>query len=80
MTKNIAGTDVDLNEEGYLTDMTQWNEAIAAAISTEEGVGPLDEAHMKVIRYLREQQAAGASLTITAFRPRLITNLRTPVP
>jgi tRNA 2-thiouridine synthesizing protein E len=64
MTKTIAGHDVDVNEEGYLTDMTRWNEAIAAAIATDENVGPLTEAHMKVIRYLREQQAKGSALTI----------------
>jgi tRNA 2-thiouridine synthesizing protein E len=64
MNKDIAGTTVDVNEEGYLTNMSQWNEAIAAAIAAEEGVGPLTDAHMKVINYLRQQQAAGASLTI----------------
>ena len=64
MTKTIADHDVDVNEEGYLTDMTLWNEAIAAAIAAEENVGPLTEAHMKVVRYLREQQAKGAALTI----------------
>jgi len=64
MTKTIAGHDVDVNEEGYLTDLTLWNEDIAAAIAAEENVGPLTEAHMKVIRYLREQQAKGAALTI----------------
>ncbi|MCC6880961.1 MAG: TusE/DsrC/DsvC family sulfur relay protein [Verrucomicrobiales bacterium] len=64
MNKEIAGTTVDVNEEGYLTDMSQWNEAIAAAIASEEGVGPLGDGHWKVIRYLREQQAKGAALTI----------------
>jgi tRNA 2-thiouridine synthesizing protein E len=64
MNKNIAGNTVDVNEEGYLTNMSQWNEAIAAAIAAEEGIGPLTEAHVKVIQYLRQQQAAGAALTI----------------
>ncbi len=64
MTKNIAGYELDVNEEGYLTDMTQWNEAVASAIAAEEGVGPLSEAHWKVLRHLREQQARGAALTI----------------
>ena len=40
MTKTIAGHDVDVNEEGYLTDMSQWSPAIAAAIAADEGVGP----------------------------------------
>jgi dissimilatory sulfite reductase related protein len=64
MTKTIAGTEVAVNEEGYLTDMSQWNKAIANVIAEEEGIGPLAEGHMKVINYLREQQAKGASLTI----------------
>ena len=64
MKKNIAGTEIDVNEEGYLTNASQWNEAIAAAIASEEGIGALTDSHMKVVRYLREQQAKGASLTI----------------
>ncbi len=64
MTKTIAGHTVDVNEEGYLTDPSQWNEEIAAAIAAEEGVGPLGDAHGKLIAHLREQQAAGANLTI----------------
>jgi tRNA 2-thiouridine synthesizing protein E len=64
MTKNIAGQDVDVNEEGYLTNMSQWNEQIAAAIAAEERIGDLTPAHMKVINYLRDQQAKGAALTI----------------
>ena len=64
MIMNIAGQDVDVNEEGYLTDMSQWSPAIAAAIAAEEGIGPLAEGHLKVIQYLRDQQAKGAALTI----------------
>ena len=36
MIKTIAGHPVDVNEEGYLTDMTLWNEEIAAAIAADE--------------------------------------------
>jgi len=64
MKKTIAGTEIDVNEEGYLTNASQWNEAIAAAIATEEGISTLTDAHMKVVSYLREQQAKGAALTI----------------
>lgn len=64
MQTTIAGTNVDVNEEGYLTNMQQWNEAMAAEIAAAENVGPLTEAHFKVLRYLRDQQAAGAQITI----------------
>ena len=72
MKKTIAGTEVDVNEEGYLTDMSQWNEAIAAAIAAEEGIPTLTDAHHKVLQYLRKQQAAGAALTLRAL-PRRTT-------
>ncbi len=64
MKKNLVGNEIDVNEEGYLTDMSHWNQGIAQAIAKEEGIGPLTEAHMKVISYLREQQTKGAPLTI----------------
>jgi dissimilatory sulfite reductase related protein len=64
MTRTIAGQTVDINEEGYLTNMTQWNEQIAAALAAEEGIAVLTPAHLKVIGYLREQQAKGSALTI----------------
>ncbi len=64
MQTTIANTTVDVNEEGYLTDPTQWTEAIATAIATEEEVGPLTDDHWKVIHHLREKQAAGEEMTI----------------
>lgn len=53
-----------MNEEGYLLDSNQWDESIADAIALEESVGPLTDEHMKLIRYLREQQTKGVALTI----------------
>lgn len=43
MIKQIAGREIEVNEEGYLLDPKQWDESIAAAIADEEGVGPLTE-------------------------------------
>ena len=34
-TTTIAGTDVDLNDEGFFTDPTQWNEAVAAELADD---------------------------------------------
>ena len=36
--QTIAGKEVDLTEEGYLTDHTQWNEDIAKELAKEEGI------------------------------------------
>ncbi len=64
MKTTIAGTEIDVNEEGYLTDSTLWNEAVAEAIAAEEKVGPLTDAHWKIIHHLREKHAAGEDVSI----------------
>lgn len=64
MQKNIAGSTQEVTEEGFLADPSQWNEAIAAALAAEEGVGPLTDAHWKVLQHLRAKHAAGEEVTI----------------
>lgn len=51
-TKPIAGTLVDVNAEGFLTDPNQWTKEIAAAIAQEEGI-VLGENHWKMIDFVR---------------------------
>ena len=64
MKKNIAGREIEVNEEGYLLNPVDWNPDLAAEIAKEEGIVPLTDAHMKLIQYLREQQVKGVALTI----------------
>jgi len=61
--KTIAGKEVNVSEEGYLEDMSQWNEEIANEIATEIGI-ELTDKHFEVINYLREKTAAKEALTI----------------
>ncbi len=63
MEATIAGTTIDVNDEGYLTDPSKWNEAVAEAIAAEEDI-VLTDKHMEVIRYLREQQEKGEKLSV----------------
>ena len=52
--KTIAGISVEVNEEGYMVDASQWNREIAAEMAKEEGI-ELTDKHWHVISYLREQ-------------------------
>jgi tRNA 2-thiouridine synthesizing protein E len=61
--KTIAGKEVNVSEEGYLEDMSQWNEEIANEIANEIGI-ELTDKHFEVINYLREKTAAKEALTI----------------
>lgn len=50
---DVNGTSVDVDEEGYLTDINDWNKDIAAALAETEEV-ELTDAHWEVIDFLRE--------------------------
>jgi len=63
MEKVIAGKNVNVNEEGYMTDMNQWNEDIANELAKENGV-ELTPRHFEVLNFLRDQQKKDAALTI----------------
>lgn len=55
--RQIAGHNVDVNEEGFLTDPSQWTPEVAEEIARETGLGTLSERHWKVISFCREDAA-----------------------
>ncbi|MEI6765338.1 MAG: TusE/DsrC/DsvC family sulfur relay protein [Bacteroidota bacterium] len=61
--KNFNGVDVNVTEEGYLTDASQWTKEIAAEIAKEEEIALTDK-HYEVLNYLRERALKGEVLTI----------------
>jgi dissimilatory sulfite reductase related protein len=54
-TTLIADAPVDVDAEGFLTDPEQWNERIAEAIATENGVPELTDRHWLVVRFMRDR-------------------------
>ena len=62
-TKNIAGITVNINEEGYLTDPSEWTKEIAIEIAKEEGI-ELTDKHFEVLEYLRTEYEKESQLTI----------------
>lgn len=62
-TKNYAGINVDVNEEGYLTDPAQWTKEVAAELAKEEKI-ELTDKHYEVLEFLREETSKGTPLTI----------------
>ena len=74
-TKTYAGVNVDLTDDGYLTDPSQWNKDIAAEIAKEEGI-ELTDKHFEVFDYLRSQNDKGVQLTIRAVGKSGITDIK----
>ncbi len=66
-TKLIAGHNVEVNEEGFLTNPSEWNKEIAAELAKEEGIDPLTDAHWTVIDFCRTSAAdSGKAPTLRA--------------
>jgi TusE/DsrC/DsvC family sulfur relay protein len=53
-TREIAGSSVEVNEEGFMTVPSQWNKQIAQAIAQEEGIAALGDGHWKIIEFLQQ--------------------------
>ena len=52
-TETIAGTEVEVDEEGFFTDPAVWTEDMAPALAGEVGVQELTEDHWTVIKFCR---------------------------
>jgi tRNA 2-thiouridine synthesizing protein E len=63
MEKTYAGTNVDFNEQGYLTNFSQWNKEVGLEIAKEEGITMTDR-HWEVITYLQDQYKNEVPLSI----------------
>jgi len=55
--------NIALNEEGYLTDFSQWSMEIANLIAAEEEIELTDQ-HLEVISFLQECQQNSVPLSI----------------
>jgi len=63
MEKTYAGINVDYNEQGYLTNFSQWNKEVGLEIAKEEGITMTDR-HWEVITFLQDQYKNEVPLSI----------------
>ncbi len=75
-TKTIAGMNIDVNEEGYLTDSSQWNKEVATEIAKEEGI-ELTDKHFEVLDYIRSKIASGEGITIRGIGKSGVVDVKT---
>jgi tRNA 2-thiouridine synthesizing protein E len=54
-TKEYAGKLLELDADGNLKNISDWNEDIAKAIAVEEEIPALTERHWAVINYMRKE-------------------------
>jgi TusE/DsrC/DsvC family sulfur relay protein len=75
MEKVIAGKTINVNEEGYLTDFSQWDKAVGEEIAKEEGID-LTDRHWAVVTWIQEQEKAKVALTIRKLGKSGVTDIK----
>ncbi len=55
-TQPLDLSTIAFNDEGYMTDPSQWTEEIAKVLADQEGI-ELTEKHWEIIRWCREAAA-----------------------
>jgi len=53
MSIEINGKSIDTDEEGYITNLADWDEDVADYLAKEEGID-MSENHWEVVNFLRE--------------------------
>ena len=63
MEKLIAGKTVNVNDEGYLTDFSQWTKEVGTELAKEANV-ELTPRHWEVLSYLQKEHQQEVALSI----------------
>jgi tRNA 2-thiouridine synthesizing protein E len=63
----ITGSNVKVNEEGYLLDFSQWNRQVGEEIAHKEGI-TMTPRHWEVIEWIQEQVKADKALSIRGIK------------
>jgi len=74
--KTYAGVTVDVNEEGYMTNPSQWTREIGAEIAREEGI-VLTDKHFAIIEFLRNRVKNGEALSIRSINQSGVIDVKT---
>jgi len=50
----LGEVKIEVDEDGFMEEPDMWNEGVAKALATTEGVDEMTEEHWKLVQYLRD--------------------------
>ncbi|MBA4321387.1 MAG: sulfur relay protein DsrC [Odoribacter sp.] len=74
--KTYAGVTVDVTDEGYFTNPSQWTKEIAAEIANEEKIILTDQ-HFAIMEFLRNRFNSGDALSIRSINHSGVIDVKT---
>lgn len=75
MEKTYLQSIIQVNEEGYLTDFTQWTKEIGTEIAKEQEIEMTDK-HWEVIDYIHEKYRKEEPLSIRGIKKSGVINIK----
>ncbi|EAR01838.1 TusE/DsrC/DsvC family sulfur relay protein [Maribacter sp. HTCC2170] len=75
MKKVIAQTEIDVNEEGYMTEFSQWSKEICVCLADEQDIC-MTEKHWEVIEYIHEKHNNEEPLSIRGIKKSGVINIK----
>jgi tRNA 2-thiouridine synthesizing protein E len=75
MKKVIANKEIEVNEEGYLLDFSQWNKEIGEELAGENDIEMTDK-HWEVIDYIHDKYRNEEPLSIRGIKKSGIINIK----
>jgi len=64
-TREIAGVQINFDDEGFMSNPDDWNREIAEVLAADLGIVPLTERHWEVIEFCRDDfRSQGESPTL----------------
>ncbi len=53
-TFELGTVKIDVDEDGFMNEPSEWNEDVAKALATTEAVTEMTDEHWKLVNYLRD--------------------------
>jgi TusE/DsrC/DsvC family sulfur relay protein len=71
----LAGINVLVTDDGYLSDFSQWNKEIGEEIAKSEGI-EMTERHWEVINWIQEQVKANNALSVRGVKKSGVVDIK----
>ena len=75
METTLAGYKLNVHEEGYLTDFSQWTKEIGNEIAKQEG-SEMTDRHWEVIKCLQDQVQADVALSVRGIKKSNVLDIK----